>query len=96
MFEYAFYMRERARAAAGARCRRVSPALSVPQREDCVGRAFTTSRRRQLEIMDEEKLISLVQRFECLYNISSPTYSDRMLKVNAWEKVSQEMGKPVG
>lgn len=92
VFEYVLCKRERARAARRRAAARRSRSQYCHSEIYC----WTYVRRgwRQLEIMDEEKLIGLVQRFECLYNISSPTYSDRMLKANAWERISQEMGKP--
>ncbi|CAH0677745.1 unnamed protein product [Spodoptera exigua] len=36
--------------------------------------------------MDEEKLIYLVQMYDCLYNIKSRHYSDKNIKNNAWQK----------
>ncbi|CAD0203012.1 unnamed protein product [Chrysodeixis includens] len=45
-----------------------------------------------VSVLPQRDLLGLVQRFECLYNISSQTYSDRMFKANAWERISQEMG----
>jgi hypothetical protein len=41
--------------------------------------------------MDEEKLIYLVQMYDCLYNIKSRHYSDKHMKNNAWQKVGAEM-----
>ncbi|KAJ0183354.1 hypothetical protein K1T71_001330 [Dendrolimus kikuchii] len=44
--------------------------------------------------MDEEKLICLVSSHECLFNVSSRAYSDKLVKMNAWGRISEEMGKP--
>ncbi|XP_041982911.1 uncharacterized protein LOC121735966 [Aricia agestis] len=42
--------------------------------------------------MDEdEKLIFLVQKYECLFNVKAKTYSDKNCRKNAWQKVSGEM-----
>lgn len=43
--------------------------------------------------MDEEKLINLVQTYVCLYDLTSRHYSDKVMKTNAWEAISKEMGK---
>ncbi|KAJ8709089.1 hypothetical protein PYW07_008915 [Mythimna separata] len=40
----------------------------------------------------EEKLISLVKQHECLYNINSRNYSDKLSKQNTWDDISNEMG----
>ncbi|XP_039745595.1 uncharacterized protein LOC120636905 [Pararge aegeria] len=42
--------------------------------------------------MDEdEKLIYLVQKYDCLFNVKAKTYSDKNCRKNAWQKVSGEM-----
>lgn len=42
----------------------------------------------------EEKLICLVQKYECLYDINCKSYCDKQSKQNAWEKISKDMGIP--
>ncbi|XP_045507631.1 uncharacterized protein LOC123703588 [Colias croceus] len=44
---------------------------------------------------DEEKLIYLVQMYDCLYNIKSRHYSNKQIKNNAWQKVGAEMNMSV-
>ncbi|KAJ8713297.1 hypothetical protein PYW07_013667 [Mythimna separata] len=39
----------------------------------------------------DEKLIYLVQKYECLFNPKAKNYSDKHSKNNAWEIVSGEM-----
>ncbi|CAK1594319.1 unnamed protein product [Parnassius mnemosyne] len=39
--------------------------------------------------MDEdEKIIYLVHKYECLFNVKAKTYSDKNCRKNAWQKVS--------
>lgn len=44
--------------------------------------------------MDEEKLINLVQKYACLYDVSSRCYSDKLMKGNAWEEISTQINAP--
>lgn len=40
-------------------------------------------------MIDEEKLILLVQKYACLYDISSSHYSDQQRKNSAWDEISR-------
>ncbi|CAG4953026.1 unnamed protein product [Parnassius apollo] len=42
--------------------------------------------------MNDEKLIILVSKYECLFDITKPSYSDRIMKDNAWEEISKCLG----
>ncbi|XP_050677817.1 uncharacterized protein LOC126978696 [Leptidea sinapis] len=44
------------------------------------------------EKMNDEKLIILVSKYECLFDITKPSYSDRIMKDNAWEEISKCLG----
>jgi hypothetical protein len=41
--------------------------------------------------MDEEKLIILVQRHECLYNLQHKDYDNNLVKDNCWKEIAGEV-----
>jgi hypothetical protein len=41
--------------------------------------------------MDEEKLIILVQGYECLYNLQQNGYDNYLVKGNCWKEIGGEI-----
>jgi hypothetical protein len=41
-------------------------------------------------VMDEEKLIILVQGHECLYNLQHSDYDNNLVKDNCWKEIAGE------
>jgi len=42
-------------------------------------------------VMDEEKLIILVQGHECLYNLQHKDYDNNLVKDNCWKEIAGEV-----
>jgi hypothetical protein len=42
-------------------------------------------------VMDEEKLIILVQGHECLYNLRHRDYGNNLVKHNSWKEIAGEL-----
>jgi hypothetical protein len=47
-------------------------------------------RNRAAFVMDEEKLIILVQGLECLYNLQHKDYGNNLVKDNFWKEIAGE------
>mgnify|MGYP001795142325 CR=1 FL=1 len=45
-------------------------------------------------VFDEEKLINLVRKYECLYNMKSKDYKDDAMKDNIWADIAKELKVP--
>jgi hypothetical protein len=41
--------------------------------------------------MDEEKLIILVQGYECLYNLQHKDYDNNLVKDHSWKEIAGEL-----
>jgi 5'(3')-deoxyribonucleotidase len=41
-------------------------------------------------VMDDEKLIILVQGHECLYNLQHNDYNNNLVKYNCWKEIAGE------
>jgi hypothetical protein len=41
--------------------------------------------------MDEEKLIVVVQEYECLYNLEHRDYDNNLIKENSWKEIAEEL-----
>ncbi|KAK5640218.1 hypothetical protein RI129_011029 [Pyrocoelia pectoralis] len=44
--------------------------------------------------MNDEKLIILVQNYECLFNLAHKDYSDNNIKWKIWKTIGEELGVP--
>jgi hypothetical protein len=42
-------------------------------------------------VMDEEKLIILVQGHECLYNLQHKDYDNNLVKDSSWKEIAGEL-----
>jgi hypothetical protein len=42
-------------------------------------------------VMDEKKLIILVQGHECLYNLQHKDYDNNLVKDSSWKKIAGEL-----
>jgi hypothetical protein len=42
-------------------------------------------------VIDEEKLIILVQGHECLYNLQNKDYDNDLVKDNSWKEIAGEL-----
>jgi hypothetical protein len=42
-------------------------------------------------VMDEEKLIILVQVHECLYHLQHKDYDNNLVKDNSWKEIAGEL-----
>jgi hypothetical protein len=49
------------------------------------------SETKQRFVMDEEKLIILVQGHECLYNLQHKDYDANLVKDNFWKEITGEL-----
>jgi len=42
-------------------------------------------------LIEDEKLVEMVARFNCLYDLSCAIYSNQTVKDNAWKEVAEQV-----
>lgn len=42
-------------------------------------------------VLEDEKLIEVVAKFSCLYDLASPVYKNQLIKDNAWKEVAEQV-----
>jgi hypothetical protein len=58
--------------------------------EECQSQMQVVSVKQTTFVMDEEKLIILVQGHECLYNLQHNDYDNSLVKDNCWKEIAGE------
>jgi hypothetical protein len=56
--------------------------------EACQSQMQVVSVKQKMFVMDEEKLIILVQGHECLYNLQHNNYDNSLVKDNCWKEIA--------
>lgn len=42
-------------------------------------------------VLEDEKLVEVVAKFSCLYDLASPVYKNQLIKDNAWKEVAGQV-----
>lgn len=40
-------------------------------------------------VEEDEKLVEMVAKCPCIYDVASPVYKDQMVKDNAWKEIAE-------
>ncbi|XP_022166411.1 uncharacterized protein LOC111030965 isoform X2 [Myzus persicae] len=46
-------------------------------------------------VIEDEKLVEMVAKFDCLYDLASPLYKNQLIKDNAWREIAEQINRSV-
>lgn len=44
-------------------------------------------------VIEDEKLVEMVAKFDCLYDLASPLYKNQLIKDNAWREIAEQINR---